>query len=86
MCVDAVPQGLALLEGKFLDFGAELCHGIVVFLDGERDVGADVVDAAAETVVVELLYFGIFIFDFLKDGGDGLEVAGRFVAEDLLQE
>lgn len=84
--VDTVPQRLALVEWKSLDFLAEFFDGCTVFGSGFGDGSADVVDFAAKAVVVEGGYTGHFFFDGLELGLDGLEVAHRFVAEYLFKE
>ncbi len=84
--VDFIPKRLALFEGKSVDLGTELCYGLGGGSGGGFDILAHEVYLPAQAVVVELLYFGYFLLDFLENWGDCFEVACRLVAENLLKE
>mgnify|MGYP007099946767 CR=1 FL=1 len=81
VCVDFVPQRLALVERQFFDFVAYFFDCFVVGFCGSCDIGAHVGDFLAQGVVVELLHDGNLFLDFGKDGLYGFQVACGFIAE-----
>ncbi len=81
--VNVVPERLALVEGEFLDFLAELFGGVLVGLGCGGDVGAHLVDFSAELVDGEVFESGADGVDFVDYGFDFLEVALRLVSENL---
>ena len=73
--VDFVPDRLALLEGKGLDFGLEAVDGLLVGGGSGCEVGADLVDVLAELVVGKFGHVGPQGVDLIENRTYRLHIA-----------
>ena len=83
MLVDFLPERLALVEGEIFHARADFGGCILVGFYGLGYFGAHGVDLTAELVVGKVVERGAYGVDFVYNGFDLFEVAGRLVAKEF---